>query len=154
MGLQKKRNQTNPKMMEKKEPVSAEIFAISMVDELLNARVAIKIDMVKPMPANKPAPKRCRHEVWAGRVPHLSCTVIKEAANIPRGLPINKPAMMPQLSVVLILAVMCSGKTMAVLASAKIGMMKKFTGVCNLCSIAGNFLMGIKNANTTPANVA
>ena len=136
--MQKNRSQTIPEMIDKKEPTNAEIFAISMAVELSNARVAIKMDMVKPMPANKPAPIICRQEVLAGSIPHLSCTVIKEAVNMPKGLPINKPAMMPQLRVVLIVAKISAGRTIAVLAKANIGMIRKFTGLCNLCSSVGS----------------
>ena len=64
-----------PKIIERKEPTSAEIFATSIVAAFSNARVAIKIDMVKPMPASIPAPMMCRQLVLLGRVPHLSRTV-------------------------------------------------------------------------------
>src|ERR1700712_3604485 len=93
-GLQKNLTHTTPERIEKKEPSSAEIFAMSIVDASLNASVAINIDMVKPIPASRPAPVICRQEVLAGKVPHLSLTVIKHAVNIPRGLPISKPAIM------------------------------------------------------------
>ena len=41
------------------------------------------------------------------------------------------------------------GKRIAVLANANMGMIRKFTGACNLCSIEGNFSTGIKNAKIT-----
>lgn len=73
--MQKNLSQTIPRIMERKEPARAEIFATSMVAELVNARVAIKMDIVKPIPASIPAPMMCRHEVLAGSVPHLNCIV-------------------------------------------------------------------------------
>ena len=66
----------------------------------------------------------------------------------------HSPAMMPQLKLVFSAPKISSGKSMAVLANANMGMMRKFTGVCNLCSIAVNFSIGIKNAKNTPASVA
>ena len=64
-----------PKIIERKDPTNAEIFAISMVGKSLNASVAIKIDIVNPMPAKIPAPIICCQVVLVGSVPHLSCTV-------------------------------------------------------------------------------
>ena len=153
-GLQKKRSQVIPNSIERKEPSKAEIFAISIVAAFLKARVAIKMDMVKPMPAKSPAPIICRHEVFAGNVPHLHFTVIKQAVKIPNGLPITKPATIPTFKVVLIAPAISPGKSMAVLAKANMGIIIKLTGVCKACSSFASLSVGINNATITPAIVA
>ena len=61
---------------------------------------------------------------------------------------------MPQLKVLLVDDIKLAGKIMAVFANAKMGIINRFTGLFIRCSIACNFSVGIKNANTTPAMVA
>ena len=76
MGLQIKRSQRKPKIMDIKDPIKTAIFEILIADRSSKASVAIKIDMVNPIPANKPAPIICRQELRLGSLPHLSFTVI------------------------------------------------------------------------------
>jgi hypothetical protein len=51
-------------------------------------------DIVKPMPANAPAPASCRHEYASGFCASPNRTASAEAAMKPTGLPITSPAPM------------------------------------------------------------
>lgn len=78
-----------------KEAISTLTLAISCTAASLKANRAIKTDMVKPIPANIPAPISCDHDTPSGRELHFSCTSKKQADIIPSGLPIAKPKLMP-----------------------------------------------------------
>lgn len=127
--MQKKRSHTKPKMMDKKDPSKMAILEILMAERSLKASVAIKIDIVKPIPASRPAPIICCQELKFGSLPHLNFTVKKQLKNIPRGLPIKRPAIIPQLKVLLMEVTKFEGKIIAVFAKANIGIINKFTGL-------------------------
>ena len=76
---------------------------IAIFDELINsvspvkARLAMKIDMVKPMPPRSPAPKICVHFRSEGSLEIPSKTAMKTNNVIPSGLPMTKPVNTPRL---------------------------------------------------------
>ena len=105
------------------------IFAVSRSKGSLNESEAIKIDMVKPIPAVKPAPKISFKLIFPGSEHHLYFTAIHEAAVIPNGFPISKPKPTPKPTVENNPETLSRDKTMAVLANAKTGRIKKFTGM-------------------------
>ena len=74
-GLQIKRNHNAPNIIDKKDPIKTAILEMFILDKSSNASVAIKIDIVKPIPASRPAPIICSQVVRFGSLPNLSFTV-------------------------------------------------------------------------------
>ena len=60
-----------------------------------NARLVMKIDIVKPMPPKMPAPKICRHFRSGGKWHRPLATAAKQSKVTPSGLPRTSPAKMP-----------------------------------------------------------
>ena len=60
-------------------------------------RLAMKIDMVKPMPPRSPAPKICVQFRSEGSLEIPSKTAMKTNNVIPSGLPMTKPVNTPRL---------------------------------------------------------
>ena len=98
-----------------------------------NARLVINIDIVKPMPPNKPAPKICFQFNPAGNLQIPIVTAIKHSNIIPSGLPNNNPPIMPRLFLLVNSCAQFSPMTTPVFASAKMGKITKATGLCKKC---------------------
>ncbi len=139
------------------------IFEAFIVSEFpTKARFVIKIDIVKPIPPNSPAPKTCRQFKSTGsrQMPIETATKLKSVT--PKGFPITRPPMMPELFAFVKSCAQSEPMTMPVFASAKIGRIMKATGLCKKCSSrcegdsSSSSLAekGIANASKTPAIVA
>ena len=63
-----------------------------------NAAVAIKMDMVKPTPASRPAATICSQRIPWGSRAQPSFTATKLNAAIPSGLPTQRPSRMPRFT--------------------------------------------------------
>ena len=127
-----------------------------------NARLAIKMDIVKPIPPRIPAPAISRHVRSEGNRQRPLPTATAQSKITPTGLPSVNPAIMPTLLGLVRLFSQSALTAMPVLASAKIGRMMKATGLCKNCSslcegdasssaLAEN---GMAKASATPAIVA
>ena len=142
------------------EARSIAILAVEIILASAKARRVMKIDIVNPMPPNKPAPKIVFHFKSAGRVQIPALTPRTEKRTIPRGLPTTKPKKIPRLIGWNKLAPMVVENERQVFAKAKRGRMKKATGACKeSCKIyEGDFLpplpKGIAKAKSTPVIVA
>ena len=100
----------------------------------VNAKLVMKIDIVKPMPPRSPAPKTCFQFISAGSRHTPNNTAMKATSVMPNGLPMTRPIKMPKLLVLLRSCSQLDPITMPVLARAKIGSIKKATGLCRRCS--------------------
>src|SRR5690349_16165270 len=72
-----------PRTADAIEPANIATFAAEKSDSTGNAWLAMNSDMVKPMPANAPAPINCRHEYSSGLVAIPSLTAIADADTRP-----------------------------------------------------------------------
>ena len=91
------RNQVKPKIPAKAEAINIVIFALLIKRSSSNASREIKMDMVKPMPPNSPAPATCFHFKSLGRAYNPSQAPNAENKNMPIGLPKTNPVKIPTL---------------------------------------------------------
>ena len=87
------------------------------------------MDMVKPIPANIPAPVICFIEMPVGKLPRLNLISKKQNKTMPIGLPINRPMIIPRLLFVVKSFTQPSESIKQVLAKAKMGRIIKATGL-------------------------
>src|SRR5690606_35028751 len=126
----------------------------------LKDRIAIKMDMVKPIPASSPTPIICFQLLPSGNELSLAFVHNKEVNKIPIGLPTNKPNDIPRPMPEVKPPNISFSKVILVFAKAKSGMIRKFTGLGNACSRRSNgdsiavSLVGMVIATKTPAIVA
>ncbi len=101
---------------------------------LSKASSAIKIDIVNPIPPNILTPAIC-FKFNSGdklQIPIAAAAAVKSV--IPKGLPITNPAITPKLCGIVHTLLICDVSIVkAVLANAKIGKIKKATGLCSMC---------------------
>lgn len=71
------------------------ILELIITDVLVKANRVIKIDMVKPILPKNPAPVIWPQFKLRGNAHRPDLTPAKEKSQMPRGLPIKKPAMIP-----------------------------------------------------------
>ena len=83
--------------MDKIRLAKIEIFAMSRFTSDVKASVAVKIDIVKPIPASEPTPINCFKFVFKGSLAIFSLIIILLKRKIPIGLPITKPIITPIL---------------------------------------------------------
>ena len=112
--------------MDKTRLANIDIFAISRFISLVKARVVVKIDIVKPIPASEPTPINCFKFVFKGNLAIFSLIIILLNRKMPTGLPITKPIITPIL-IGLLKALISAGTMIAVLANTKRGRIIKFT---------------------------
>lgn len=86
------------------------------------------MDIVKPIPAKNPAPNIWLHELFSGKLDIFNWIKIHENKLIPTILPKNNPTIIPYPKLLNNPSTIPALKVMFVLASAKIGMIKKLTG--------------------------
>src|SRR5690606_8586364 len=128
-------NSTNPTRPETNDPIMIENFASDIIRcSPEKDRIAIKIDMVKPIPPKIPTPKICFHCALEGILQTPSFTEIQENNVIPIGLPTNNPRIIPKPSGVVSPSTIPLSNKILVLTNAKTGMIKKLTGLSNICS--------------------
>jgi hypothetical protein len=111
------------------------IFDISRKVPLLNARLAMNNDMVKPIPHIQLAPKTWRQETSVGGVAKLSLAESQATVKMPKGFPINNPRVTPKLTGCLTAATTFPRTRTPAFANAKRGITKKLTQGCKRCSI-------------------
>ena len=104
------------------------IFELVMIDESLKARLVIKMLMVNPIPPKNATPAICRQFKSSEILASLVFTAKNEKKKIPENLPASNPAIMPIEFLLVRLATISFGKTIAVLAKAKTGIIIKATG--------------------------
>ena len=135
-------------------------FDCSWIAAFSNDKRAIKIDIVNPIPASIARPKIWLQADPFGKAPHRNLTTIQEVSVIPIGFPKSRPRIIPKPRSLLKPPIIPSVNRIFVLASAKIGMIKKFTGLAKACSsvskgeIFSSFVVGMVRAVKTPAMVA
>ena len=154
------RRNTNPVTPAKIEATSIENLASILKIGSLKESKAIKIDIVKPIPASNPKPKTCFQLALDGKEAIPDFTANQEKRVTPNGLPKAKPNIMPNPSGLVRPFIISLSNRIFVFASANMGIIRKFTGLtirCSRCS-RGEVLLtgleGIVNANKTPAIVA
>ena len=156
----KERRNTKPDTPAKTEATSIENLASILKIGSLKESNAIKIDIVNPMPASNPKPKICFQLALEGNEAIPDLTAIQENRVTPSGLPMVKPNIMPSPSGLLRPFNISFSNLIFVLASANMGMIRKFTGLTMMCSrcSSGEALFigldGIVKASKTPAIVA
>ena len=162
-GLPKSLSHRKPVAPAIREAIRIAIFEAFVVSIFpINARLAMKIDIVNPTPPRIPAPEICRQFKSDGKRHMPLATATKHRSVTPKGLPRIKPAMMPTLFVLVPLCIQSVPTTMPVFANAKIGKMMKATGLCKKSSSLweGDSRSlswgenGIAKASVTPAIVA
>lgn len=87
----------NPILPASNEATSIAILEVSIISVVSKASSVIKIDMVKPMPPKKPAPRMFFHFRSFGKTQSPKAVPRNEKSQIPRGLPITKPEIIPIL---------------------------------------------------------
>ena len=87
------------------------------------------MDMVKPMPANMPAPRMFFHFKSWGNAHNPKLTPIKEKRKTPKGFPTIRPAMMPILPGCKIPEYQLFSNVIQVFAKANNGRIKNATGL-------------------------
>ena len=131
-----------------------------IIKSLSNAKRVIKIDIVKPIPPNNPIEVICFQLTFFGNLLNLVLTANQENDKIPNGFPINNPQIIAALNPEVIFVNILDSNFILVFAIAKMGMIKKLTGLLNKCSNRSNgdsslvVFVGIVNAVKTPAIVA
>lgn len=98
-----------------------------------NARSAIKIDIVKPIPPKNPIPIIFPHFKSEGKVQRPILTPINAKSQIPNGFPITRPYIIPKLLFCPNPFIKLFPIEMQVLASANRGRIRKATGLCKKC---------------------
>ena len=86
------------------EAARMEIFAVLIISKSLKARLAIKMDIVKPIPPKRLTPKICFQLTPLGNFASPDFIIRKLAVKIPSGFPITNPTITPRL-VLLIMSV-------------------------------------------------
>ena len=81
-----------PAINDPKMTASLEVFIVTGSEK---ASKVINIDIVNPIPANKPIPNKCFFFMSSGIVHNPSAAPRRDTANIPIGLPSNKPRIIP-----------------------------------------------------------
>ena len=137
------------------EAISTDNFAISWYNLLSgNARLDTKIDIVNPIPARIVTPISTSQFTFVASRTILNLVSRYTARDIPNGFPKNKPKITPIDSGDMSPAIEEEEIIILVLASAKIGIIKKLTGKLILFSKAGILLTGRINASIIPAKEA
>ena len=108
-------------------------FELSIISFSEKARLAMKIDMVNPMPANIEAPHSCFQLLPSGSVAQPLRINHQHNKRIPNCFPMNKPAMMPKLLLVVNPSYHPLTNGRHVLAIANNGNMINATGLCKKC---------------------
>jgi hypothetical protein len=70
-------------------------FAWLWAMDSVNARLVMKIDMVNPIPPRQPTPSNCNFETPSGIRVIPNALASRTDKNIPKGLPITRPARIP-----------------------------------------------------------
>ena len=104
-----------------------------MIVSLSNASKVTKIDIVNPIPPNRPTPKIDFQFKSVGSLQSPNRTAKNVKRKIPKGLPIISPSAIPKLLFSVNVCAISPLKTMAVLANAKMGNMINATGLCKKC---------------------
>ena len=104
------------------------IFELVMTAESLKARLVIKILIVNPIPPKNATPAICRQFKPSEILASLVFTAKIENKKMPENLPASNPAIIPIEFLLVRLARISFGKTIAVLAKAKTGIIIKATG--------------------------
>ena len=153
-------NTQKPHTAESMLAIKMLILAVSIWAGDVNAKLATKMAMVKPMPPSMPAPNICLKLVLVGKLASLYFTEIQDAKKMPMGLPSKSPVIMPRAGACHNPSIALLSITMAVFAKANTGKTNHDTGSCNLsincaegdCPFIS--LNGMANASKTPAMVA
>ena len=127
-------NRSKPIQADRQEAITIANFAFDNVEGSGNARVAIKMAMVNPIPPINPRPT-----IWG----QVSGVGIDEPPNLiaaqaprqtPNGLPINKPKLIPRASELVKREEIFVVNSTPALASAKIGITPKVIHGYKACS--------------------
>lgn len=100
-------------------------FASAIYDGSEKESIAININIVKPIPANKPTPMTCNQLAPSGRELSFIFTHKKDVSKIPIGFPINNPNPIPKPKLEVSPLIISDSRVMFVFANANKGMMKK-----------------------------
>ena len=120
----------------------------------------MNIDIVNPIPASNPNPRTCFQLALDGSEAIPDLTAIQENRVTPSGLPMARPKIIPNPSGLVRPFIISLSKRIFVLLRAKMGMIRKFTGLTIMCSKCSSGealftgLEGIVKASKTPAIVA
>lgn len=152
----------NPTIPESPDAIKiANLASFCMSIWFLKDNKAMKIDIVKPIPAKNPVPIICIQLLPTGNELSFNWIATHEKSPMPNALPTKSPPKIPNPKLDAKPSTIPSTKVILVLAKAKIGMMRKLTGLWSPCSNFSNgeisvleTLVGMVNANSTPAMVA
>ena len=104
------------------------IFDAVITSASVNARFVINILIVKPIPPSNEMPRMCIRVRSGDSDAMLSLVANITTRNMPINFPTKRPSMIPSELLEVKLANKLSGNTIAVLARANSGKMKKATG--------------------------
>src|SRR5690606_8514649 len=85
-----------PKRPANKDPIRMASLASSIIVASVKDNMAMKIDMVKPIPANKATPNVCFLEAWSGRLVKPKRAHNQQVVVMPTDLPTMGPTIMPR----------------------------------------------------------
>lgn len=144
----------------KREVIKIESFASAICCGLSKDKIAMNMDIVKPIPANKPTPAICHQLLPSGKALSFKRVQIKDVIKIPIGFPSNSPKVIPSPNEEVNPPIISDSKVILVLAKANMGIMIKLTGFVKACSKRSNgdsiavSFVGMVIATNTPAIVA
>ncbi len=102
-------------------------------EELVKARLLIKMDIVNPMPPRQPIPAIFLQVKPSCKLAKPAFTKIKGIENIPISFPATRPNIMPAELEFDKLPIISVGIIIAVLTKAKMGRIINATGLCKKC---------------------
>jgi hypothetical protein len=99
-------------------------------ESILNARLDMNRDIVKPMPAKHETPTNCVVD-RSDLIAHRALTANQQLIKIPIGFPMQSPRIIPDVSELMLKDALL--KTIPALKNAKSGIMSKLATLCSMC---------------------
>lgn len=112
------------------EAIKMAILEFTISESVSNAKSVMKMDIVKPIPPNIPAPKMFFHCNPFGKLQSPKVTPKYERIHIPRGFPMINPRIIPMLFVCDKPSYQLEFIMIHVLAKANKGKIIKAIGLC------------------------
>ncbi len=115
------------------EAIKMAILEFTISESVSNAKSVMKMDIVKPIPPNIPAPKMFLHCNPFGKMQIPKVTPKYERNHIPNGFPSINPSIIPMLLLCDKLSYQLEFIIIQVFAKANKGKIIKATGLCRIC---------------------
>ena len=124
---------TKPVIAAMKEAIKMAIFEFTISESVSNAKSVMKMDIVKPIPPNIPAPKMFFQCNPFGKMQSPKVTPKYERNHIPKGFPMINPRIIPILLECVKPSYQLEFIIIQVFANANKGKFITATGLCRKC---------------------